>query len=104
MFAILSFPGLRPYMAAGAQAAGQAEWDRLAALPVAPDFLTEQGLAFANKFPQDRRVPEALHLAVRTTRYGCTSAATKKFSRQAFELLHKNYPASEWVRKTPRWY
>jgi hypothetical protein len=86
------------------QAAAKAELDRLAVLPTAPDFLTGQVLAFAKSFPQDPRVPEALHLAVRTTRYGCTNAETKKFSRQAFELLHKNYPTSEWTKKTPHWY
>lgn len=89
---------------AAAQTKAKEQWRRLVALPAAPSYLTAQVIAFATKFPQDPRVPEALHLAVRTTRYGCTGAETKKFSRQAFELLHKNYPNSAWTKKTPHWY
>jgi len=92
------------FLDAAAQAKAKEEWQRLVALPAAPDYLTQQVIAYATKFPQDPRVPEALHLAVRSTRFGCTGAETKKFSRQAFELLHKNYPASEWTKKTPHWY
>jgi len=55
-------------------------------------------------FSQDPRVPEALHLAVRSTRYGCTDDNTTKFSKQAFQLLHKNYPKSEWAAKTKYWF
>jgi hypothetical protein len=48
----------------------------------------------------DERVPEALHLVVRSTRYGCTDAETTKWSEKAFRLLHEHYPKSVWTVKT----
>jgi hypothetical protein len=53
--------------------------------------------------PDDPRVPEALHLAVRTTRY-TNGAHTTNFPKQAFQLLHSRYPKSEWTALTPYWY
>jgi hypothetical protein len=49
-------------------------------------------------------VPEALHLAVKSTRFGCTGADTGKFSKVAFDLLHNRYPKSPWAQKTKYWY
>ena len=46
-----------------------------------------QVLAWAKRTPDDPCMPEALHLAVRSTRYGCTNAKTTQFSKQADELL-----------------
>ena len=46
------------------------------------------------------RVPEALHLAVRATRYGCTDDETGQWSSKAFQLLRRRYPKSEWAAKT----
>jgi len=49
-------------------------------------------------------VPEALYLAVRSTRYGCTDKETGRLSKTAFELLHSRYPDSEWAKKTKFWF
>ncbi|HEX3743666.1 MAG TPA: hypothetical protein VHW09_07045 [Bryobacteraceae bacterium] len=81
-----------------------AEWRKLAALPAGPDWLGAQTLAFAAQHPQDPRVPPALYLVVRASRYGCTDDKTGDFSRRAFDLLHRRYPSSEWAKKTPYWY
>ncbi len=43
-----------------------------ASAETAPDYLCQQTLDWARRHPQDPRVPEALHLAVRATRYGQT--------------------------------
>ena len=48
-------------------------------------------------------VPEALHLAVRTTRY-TNGVHTTTFPKQAFVLLHAKYPESSWAAATPYWY
>ena len=58
-------------------------------------------IEWAKKHPNDPRVPEALHRAVKSARYGCTSG---ELSRQAFQLLHKRYPNSSWAKKTKYWY
>jgi hypothetical protein len=76
---------------------------RLAALPTAPDYLAGEAVRLARLGPDDPRAPEILHLAVRATRYGCTSAGTGPRSQAASDLLHRRYPQSEWTKKTPFW-
>jgi hypothetical protein len=61
-------------------------------------------IAFAQAHPQDPRVPEALYLVVRATRYGCEDNQTGDFSHRAFDLLHRRYAATEWAAKTPCWF
>jgi len=61
-------------------------------------------LEWANANPNDQRVPEALHLAVRATRYGGSDKKTGSWSKSAFEMLHQKYPHSEWTKKTPYWF
>ena len=73
---------------------------RLAEAPIAPNFLADEVLAYARSLPSDERVPQALHLVVRSTRYGCTDAETTKWSEKSFRLLHGQYPKSEWTIKT----
>ncbi len=84
--------------------AGEAEVARIKSLPAAPNYLSKTAIAWAKRHPADARVPEALHLAVRSTRFGCADKGTTAFSKEAFTLLHRNYPASEWAKKTPYYY
>jgi hypothetical protein len=77
---------------------------RLAGLGAAPNYLCRQVIAWVEKHPSDARGPEALHLAVKTTRYGCTDKATGKWSKAAHDLLHKRFPNSPWTKKTPYWF
>jgi tetratricopeptide (TPR) repeat protein len=80
------------------------EQSELAAQPGAPNWLGKRALDWANAHPDDPRVPEALHLVVRAWRYGCTESTGENYSKEAFELLHKRYPESEWTKKTPYWF
>jgi hypothetical protein len=93
-----------PFLPAAARAQAAAEWQKLQSVPTAPDWLAAQTLAFARAHPQDPRVPEALYLVVRATRYGCTGGQTGDFSHRAFDLLHRRYSSSEWAAKTPYWF
>jgi hypothetical protein len=70
----------------------------------APNYLGKQVIDWAKKNPEDPRVPEALHWVVRSTRYGCGDERTSTVSKEAFQLLHKNYPKNEWTKKTPYWF
>jgi hypothetical protein len=92
------------FLTKASRAAAAAEWKKLQSLPTAPNYLAAQAIAYARNHPNDPRVPESLHLAVRATRYGCTDVETGKFSKQAFDLLHQRYPKSPWAEKTPYWY
>ena len=85
------------------QAAAAAMHAKLDALGAAPIYLGDIVLGWARSHPRDPRVPEALHLVVRATRYGCANddGAT---SRAAFQLLHRRYTRSEWAAQTPFWF
>jgi hypothetical protein len=87
------------------RSAGEAEWKLLrerAANSV--NYLCAETLDWARTHPADPTVPQALHLAVEATHYGPKDAEGTKFSKQAFELLHRAYPKSEWTAKTKYWY
>jgi hypothetical protein len=92
------------FLPAPERTAGQREWQRLQAEALrAPDYLCRETVIWARAHPDDPRVPEALHLAVRTTRY-TNGAHTTTFPKQAFILLHTKYPKSPWAAATPYWY
>lgn len=95
----------RIFLSATQRAAGEGEWAALIGrAAVATNFLCAETLAWAKSHPGDPRLPEALHLAVRATRYGPADKSTRDYSRRSFELLHRRFPNSEWARKTEYWY
>jgi hypothetical protein len=92
------------FLSAAERASADREWKTLAALGAAPNYIAEQAIKWANANPADPRVPEALHLAVTTTRYGCTDKNTARWSKAAFDLLHRKYPNTSWAKKTKYWF
>jgi hypothetical protein len=84
--------------AAGRQVAG------LQALGTGPNYLCRTAIDWATKNQTDPRAPEALHLAVRSTRYGCTDEETGRWSKAAFDLLHRKYPNTTWAKNTKYWF
>ena len=80
------------------------ENDTLANLGTAPNYLANQIVTYAKTNPKDTRVPEALHRAVKATRYGYTNKNTTPLSKACFQLLHKRYPKSSWTKKTPYYF
>ena len=92
------------FLTAAQRSEASAEWKRLTALGTAPNYLSVQAVKWANLKPDDPRAPEALHLAVRATRFGCTDKQTGTFSKQAYDTLHRKYPKSEWAQKTKYWF
>jgi hypothetical protein len=77
-----------------------AEWRELSALGSASHYLPRVVIEWGKKHPSDPRVPEALYLAIRAMRYG----SSNEWSHEAFTLLHKDYPKSEWAKQTPYWF
>jgi len=92
------------FLSPAQRAAAGAEWKRLAALGAAPNYFSVQAVKWATAKPDDPRAPEALHLAVRATRYGCTDKQTGATSKQAYDTLHRKYPQSTWAQKTKYWF
>jgi hypothetical protein len=76
----------------------------LQALGTAPNYLCRIAIEWAEKNPTDTRAPEALHLAVRSTRYGCTDKETGRWSKAAYDLLHRRYPNTTWAKNTKYWF
>lgn len=77
---------------------------KLKALGPGPNYLVSQVMAWAKASGRDGRLPEALHLAVKATRFGCKDKGTTELSKQAFQFLHKNFPGNAWTAKTRYWF
>lgn len=84
--------------------AGSKDFAALGKQGGAAEFLAAKVFAFAEKNPAHKDLPEALHRLVKVTRYGCGGPNNGKISKKAFRYLHKNFPESEWAKKTPYWY
>jgi len=92
------------FLTAGQKKMFQSEITRLAALGGAPQFLSSTALAWYGSQPDDPRLPEALSLAVKSSRFGCTDENSRGPVRQAFRVLHNRFPKSPWTARTPYWY
>lgn len=97
-------PPYPPFLSDAQVGEAEAEWAKLSVSGAAPNYLAMKTLEWAKESPDDPRIPEALHLAVRSTRYGCTDKGTTAWSKKAFELLHSQYPKSTWAKQTPYWF
>jgi hypothetical protein len=80
------------------------EVEKLTTLPAAATYLGMIATDWAKAHPQDPRVPEALHVTVQVSRVGCSDSMSSKFAKKAFTILHRQYPKSEWTKKTKYWY
>lgn len=80
------------------------QYTALQMLGTGPNYLCRVAIEWAQKNAVDPRAPEALHLAVRSTRYGCTDKDTGRWSKAAFDLLHTRYPNTTWANNTKYWF
>jgi hypothetical protein len=98
---LLSAPG---FLQSDERAALERELTRLSQLPTGQSYLGDAVLEWAQQNPNDPRVPEALYLVVRSTRFGCSDDRTGPLSKSAFDLLHARYAGSRWAAQTPYWF
>jgi hypothetical protein len=92
------------FLSASERAAAEKEWKALQALGPAPNYLAREVIEFANTRSGGPKIAEALHLVVMSTRFGCTNQETGKWSKAAFDVLHRKYPNTTWAKKTPYWF
>ena len=97
-------PVVAPEFLKASQSLAARQLAALQALGTAPNYLCRMAIDWAEKNPTDPRSPEALHLAVRSTRYGCTDKETGRWSKAAFDLLHRRYPNTTWANNTKYWF
>ena len=98
-------PAAADFLPAAQREAGQREWAKLRDSGDSVIYLCAAAIDWAKAHPQDPRVPEALHLAVRATRYGMTAdKQSTPYSKEAFDILHRKYPDSTWTKQTKYWY
>ncbi len=90
-----------PFVDKAMLAQAKAETAALAGLPLAGELFGREVMRYAVRHPADARLPEALHLVVRATRY---SEVESDISREAWSLLHRRYPADPWTRRTRFYY
>jgi hypothetical protein len=93
-----------PEFLRSSQALAGTQFAALQALGTGPNYLCSMAIAWTEKNPADPRAPEALHLAVRSTRYGCTDDQTGRWSKAAYDLLHSRYPNTTWAKNTKYWF
>jgi hypothetical protein len=97
-------PVLAPPFLKRSEAVGKREAAALSALGTGPNYLSQTVIKWGTINPTDARVPEALALAVKSTRYGCTDKETGRWSKAAFDLLHRRYPNTSWAKETKYWF
>jgi hypothetical protein len=93
-----------PEFLKGSESLAATQFAALQALGTAPNYLCRIAIEWAEKNPADPRSPEALHLAVRSTRFGCTDNDTGRWSKAAYDLLHRRYPNTTWAKNTKYWF
>ncbi len=96
------------FLAAGEKKQAGEEAARLDALPSGAVWLGRRAIAYVKAHSEDKYAAEALGLTVRTTPLGCSNESGEKdksvLSKEAFEMLHRMYPKSEWTLKTKYYY
>lgn len=127
----LDHPDAAAFLSAAEIAAGQAEARRtgeskdpvvlsVPATPVPEDesvpkdgvvLIGQRVIAYAKAHRGDAELPEALALTVRATRYGASEwndkasgEAMHAVSKEAFDVLHRDYPQSPWAARTKYYY
>lgn len=87
------------------------ELGKLSKVPAAPNYLTHAVIAWVNdaswldRWLYEDEMAEALALAVRTTRFGCSNDGPNRTdSLAAYRLLHQRFPDSEAAKRTRYWY
>ncbi|MFL6660170.1 MAG: hypothetical protein ACJ8GW_18945 [Massilia sp.] len=96
------------YLSAASLADAEKEQQQLLNLPLRTEFIAPVLLEWAGKKQKDEEAPKALHFLVASTRMECPYGTAKpekeqlraRYSRQAFDILHKVYPNSSWTADT----
>jgi hypothetical protein len=94
-----------PFLTAADRSVAGEEWSKISAsTPWDATYLLGETLEWSRLHPDDKRIPEALHRAVMASFFRRGGGDMGKYSKQAWEMLHRRFPNSEWTARTPYWY
>lgn len=100
-----SSPALEPFLNKDEINQKESELARLRQIRSARHWFGKALVEFAKGHPKDKRVPQVLHEFVGITRLAlCPDSELSSLSKQAFKILHRNYPKTEWAMKTPYYF
>jgi len=100
----LEKPITKPVFPAVLLKGNSTEMAKIKALGPAPNVMAREAIAWSKTHGSDVRVPEALALVIKATRFGSKDGQTSKLSKEAFQILHRSYPNSPWAKRTPYYY
>jgi hypothetical protein len=92
------------FLTADEPAAAERELRAIAALGAMRSHLGTEALQWARDQRRDVDVAEALRLVVRHWHFGCGDDDKWQIARQAFTVLHRQYPQSDAAKRTEYWY
>jgi hypothetical protein len=93
-----------PFVSESDRAAAERELQALHAIGPARSYLATETIRWARTRPADPAAAEALARVVEGWRWNCGDNDTWQLPREAFRILHRQYPESEWAKKTRYWY
>ena len=98
-------PLLQPpaFVDAAERAAADTEHDQFVEAGHALEFIGAGILEWATQEPTRPELAELLSLLVHGWRRSCRDS-NSDIPRQAFQLLHRRFPQSEWAKRTKYWY
>jgi hypothetical protein len=93
-----------PFITAADLKTASANVAAINALGTGADYLGKVVLNYARTNGGDPRVPEALHIVVKSTKFSYSYDHKSDTSKQAFQMLHQKYKGNPWATKTPFYY
>jgi hypothetical protein len=92
-----------PFLSGADRAKAKKENEVLRKIPCASDYFAVQALAWVKDHPTDPRNPDVIGFAMRVVRNACRSGKTKDLDHQLFDVLHRQFPKSDWAARYKTW-
>jgi hypothetical protein len=92
-----------PFLSAADRAQVDREIEILQKIPSASDYFAVQALAWVKGHPNDPRNSDVIGFGMRVVRNACRSGETKDLDHQLFDVLHRQFPKSDWAARYKTW-
>jgi hypothetical protein len=92
-----------PFLSASDRAQVNRELEMLQGIPFASDYFAQQALAWIKEHPTDPHNSDVIGFAMRVIRNACRSDKTRELDHQLFDVLHRQFPKSDWAARYKTW-